>query len=314
VGGGAEVTGDVSATGNVTAGADLAVAGDATFDDDVTVTGDLRAGTTTLAALAVSGAATIGGVASVVGDVHLGQALTVGGDVTATGDLNGRNLNAGGSGTFGTLSVGGTTTIGAGGDAFLITRHVVGKRSGSDGPDGLWLNWNTGQTVHVGGGSPADLDVSHDVLVGNDLTASRNVVVNQHIGVRNANPVFEVDVTGTVCAMTFCNPSDARLKTGVTDLTDVLDRLADVHAVSFRPVDGEAGTVAGRRAGVIAQQMQRAFPELVVPMGRDDLLAVDYAGLAGVLVGAVNELRKAQKRLADRLDQADRRGGDDDDR
>jgi hypothetical protein len=63
---------------------------------------------------------------------------------------------------------------------------------------------------------------------------------------------------------------------------------------------------------VLAQQMARAFPELVVPMGTDDLLAVDYAGLAGVLVGAVNELRAANADLAHRLDELDRRGDADD--
>ncbi|MEV6304522.1 tail fiber domain-containing protein [Actinoplanes sp. NPDC051861] len=272
VSGGAEVTGDLSVTGNLTAGGDLAVAGDVTIDDDLVVTGDLRAATTTLAALKVSGSSTL------TGDVQAGGNLTVTGAVTAAGTSR-----------LERLAVRGTTTIGAGGDAFLVTRHVVGKQSGADGPDGLWLNWNTGQTVHVGGGSPADLEVSHDVFVGNRL------------GVRNPSPRFDVDVSGTVCAITFCNPSDLRLKTGVTGLTGVLDRLAEVEAVTFVPVEGEAGTVSGRRAGVVAQQIERSFPELVVPMGDSDLLAVDYAGLAGVLVGAVNELRAAVTALESRI-------------
>jgi cytoskeletal protein CcmA (bactofilin family) len=272
VGGGAEVTGDVSVTGNLSTGGDLAVAGDLTIDDDLVVTGDLRAATTTLTALTVSGSTAL------TGDVQAGGNLTV----TGTARLQ-------------TLAVRSTTTIGAGGDASLVTRHIVGKQSGADGPDGLWLNWNTGQTVHVGGASPADLEVSHDVFVGNRL------------GVKNPHPRFEVDVAGTVCAVTFCNPSDLRLKAGVTSLTGVLDRLADVQAVTFVPADGAAGTVSGRRAGVVAQQVQRTFPELVVPMGDSDLLAVDYAGLAGVLVGAVNELRAAVTVLQDRIGDCDER-------
>ena len=86
-----------------------------------------------------------------------------------------------------------------------------------------------------------------------------------------------------------------RLKAGVADVVDVLDRLADVRAVTFVPVGGEPGTER-RHAGVLAQDVVRAFPELVVPMGPDGLMAVDYAGLAGVLVGAVNELRGGQRR------------------
>ena len=48
---------------------------------------------------------------------------------------------------------------------------------------------------------------------------------------------------------------------------------------------------------MLAQDVVRVFPELVVPMGPDGLMAVDYAGLAGVLVGAVNELRAANAAL-----------------
>lgn len=290
VAGGAEVTGDVSATGNMTTGGDLAVAGDVTIDDDLAVSGDLRAATTTVAALTVSGNTVL------TGDVRLGSDLVIHGAVQTDGDLAVTGtVTASGTANLETLAVHGTTTIGAGGDAFLVTRHIAGKQSGADGPDGLWLNWNTGQTVHIGGASPADLEVSHDVFVGNRL------------GVKNPNPRFDVDVSGTVCAVTFCNPSDARLKTSVTGLTGVLDRLAEVQAVTFVPTQGEAGTMSGRRAGVVAQQMERAFPELVVPMGKNDLLAVDYAGLAGVLVGAVNELRAAITALENRLDDLDRR-------
>jgi len=80
----------------------------------------------------------------------------------------------------------------------------------------------------------------------------------------------------------------------------VLDRLADVRAVTFVRTDDEPAAER-RYAGVLAQDVVRVFPELVVPMGTDGLMAVDYAGLAGVLVGAVNELRAANAELASRV-------------
>jgi hypothetical protein len=49
-------------------------------------------------------------------------------------------------------------------------------------------------------------------------------------------------------------------------------------------------------------------------MGPDGLMAVDYAGLAGVLVGAVNELRTANAALASRVADLDRRESDHDSR
>lgn len=138
------------------------------------------------------------------------------------------------------------------------------------------------------------------------LRVTRDVFVDGRVGVRTTAPDFELQVNGTVCATTFCNPSDLRLKTDVTELTGVLDRLAGMDAVTFQPI----GAAPGRHAGVIAQQVVERFPELVVPMGDDGLLAVDYAGLAGVLVGAVNELRAANAALTSRLTELEERAGD----
>ncbi|MEV0825092.1 tail fiber domain-containing protein [Nonomuraea rubra] len=276
--GGVEVLGDLGATGNLTAGGDLAVAGDVTVDDDLDVAGDLRAATTTLAALTVSGSAALRGATQIDGDVQLGAGLT-----------------AAGPARLDRLAVLGNTTIGAGGDAVLITRHIRGKQSGADGPDGLFLNFDSGQTVHVGGGSPADLVVSH------------NAIIRGRVGVKTGSPGFDLHVSGTICATTFCNPSDLRLKTDIADLVGVLDRLASVRAVTFTPTGGEPGTAARRQAGVLAQEVVRGFPELVLPMGTGDLMAVDYAGLVGVLVGAVNELRTAHAALTLRLDALDER-------
>jgi hypothetical protein len=258
---GIETDGDLTIAGNVTAGGDLALAGSAAVDGDLTAAGDLRGASATL------------------------TTLTVGGSV----DL--------GSG----LAVHGSATVGAGGNAVLTTRHVDGKRADNDLPDGLFLNWGTGKTVHVGGGSPADLSVS------------RNVFVSGRVGVRKTNPAFEIDVAGTICATTFCNPSDLRLKSDVAELVDVLDRLADVRAVSFLPSRTDDQVPVRRHAGVVAQDVVESFPELVIPMGSDGLMAVDYAGLAGVLVGAVNELRSATARLSERVAALEHRRGQDGD-
>ena len=289
VSGATEVIGDVSTTGNLTAGGDLAVAGDAAMDADLHVTGDLRAASTALAALTVSGNVSVQGTTEVDGAVQLGSSLSVVGGVTA------------GQATVDQLGVHGNATIGQGGNGALTVRHINGKHFAGDTPDGLFLNWDNGQDVNVGGGSPADLNVS------------RNAIISGRVGVKTTTPGFDMHVNGTVCATVFCNPSDARLKAGVADVVDVLDRLADVRAVTFVRTGAEPGAER-RYAGVLAQDVVRAFPELVVPMGTDGLMAVDYAGLAGVLVGAVNELRAANAELASRVAGLDRRESDDDHR
>jgi hypothetical protein len=58
--------------------------------------------------------------------------------------------------------------VGWGNDGAVSTRHVRGKRSDSDAPDALFLNWQTGNDVHVGtvGGMTSDLHVSGRIFVG----------------------------------------------------------------------------------------------------------------------------------------------------
>jgi hypothetical protein len=74
-----------------------------------------------------------------------------------------------------------------------------------------------------------------------------------------------------------------------------------IRGVSWRwRDDAQVPELAGRggeaQAGVIAQEVQAVFPELVIE-GESGYLMVDYAGLAQVLVRAVDELRARTEEL-----------------
>ena len=127
-----------------------------------------------------------------------------------------------------------------------------------------------------------------------------------HVGIGTATPAFDLDVNGTVCARQFCNPSDLRLKQDVTPLGGVLDGLAGIRAVSYRQAATAARAQPAPQIGVLAQDVQAAFPELVLAIEPDGLLAVDYAGLAGVLLRAVQELLAVNDDLARRLGEVER--------
>jgi hypothetical protein len=96
-------------------------------------------------------------------------------------------------------------------------------------------------------------------------------------------------LSGDVFANSF-TPSDARLKTNITPSTDVLAKLEQLRGVAFAwngTVVPLTGHTPGRRdIGVIAQEVEAVFPELVTTWGEDGYKAVAYEKLSGPLGGA----------------------------
>ena len=107
-----------------------------------------------------------------------------------------------------------------------------------------------------------------DTTVSNDLTVSGDVVIS----------------------------SDARLKSNIVSLGSTLSKLLQI--------DGKSYEMKGKqKIGVLAQEIQEVFPELV---SEDDneMLAVNYQGLVPVLINAlkeqqdeINRLKEQEKRL-----------------
>ena len=110
---------------------------------------------------------------------------------------------------------------------------------------------------------------------------------------------------GTIQASTVALTSDIRLKTNIIPLTEVLEKLARLRGVSFEWNDEykALGRGTGRREiGVIAQDIEAVFPELVTTWGAG-YKAVDYSKLSGVLIEAIKELQtNTEAQLATRED------------
>jgi len=79
--------------------------------------------------------------------------------------------------------------------------------------------------------------------------------------------------------------SDKRLKHDIAPIRDVLAKFENLHGYSF-VMNGQKET----KYGVIAQEIEKVFPH-VVHERADGTKAVDYIGLIGPLVEAVNALR-----------------------
>jgi len=79
--------------------------------------------------------------------------------------------------------------------------------------------------------------------------------------------------------------SDARLKDNIQPLGSTLDKLHQIEAKTYSFKKDEDHTP---KIGVLAQEVQAVFPELVTE-GADGILSVNYQGLVPVLINAINE-------------------------
>lgn len=85
----------------------------------------------------------------------------------------------------------------------------------------------------------------------------------------------------------FYSPSDKRLKMNIVTLTNVLQKLDRIRGVHFEYIDKNKYS-GGPKIGVIAQELQKVYPDLVM-QGSDGFLKVDYMQLSGVLLQAIKE-------------------------
>ena len=97
--------------------------------------------------------------------------------------------------------------------------------------------------------------------------------------------------------------SDITLKNNIITITDPIGKLSNINGVSFEwKKDGKESI------GVIAQEVQEVFPQLVslVPNlsnGEGEHLTVNYSGLIGVLIESVKDLQSQVIDLKNQLEE-----------
>ncbi len=149
------------------------------------------------------------------------------------------------------------------------------------------------------------------VLDSSDLLSLHNAWGNITIGPKNVvigtmEPVegYKLTVQGKALAVNgIFEDSDARFKTNVAPVANVLDKLDDIRPVSFewnQLHESLSGPAEGRRVGLVAQEVEAVFPELVTASGPEGYRAINYGRLAAVLVEAVRELKAENDELKQR--------------
>ncbi len=91
------------------------------------------------------------------------------------------------------------------------------------------------------------------------------------------------------CNSTLLCSSDARLKSSIAPIPNALERVCSLRGVNFRWKD--PGRSQNLQMGVIGQEVEKVFPELVNTNPKDGMKEVSYLQLSGALIEAVKQLK-----------------------
>ena len=130
------------------------------------------------------------------------------------------------------------------------------------------------------------------------------------LGIGTSTPAYLLDVNGTIHYTALQASSDGRFKKNVQPIPNALDRLSYIRGVKFEwnefINDRRNGYELNKPTfGVIAQELEEVFPELITlwKLSDDctDARSVNYEKIIPILIEAVKELNDKNKLLESRL-------------
>ena len=112
------------------------------------------------------------------------------------------------------------------------------------------------------------------------------------IGKKSSTKLYFNPSTGRLSETTIVNSlSDEKLKKDISTIDDALDKVKQLRGVDYTWKQSEE-----KSKGVIAQELQEVFPELVSES--ESGLSVNYNGIIGVLIEAIKEQQKQIDKLS----------------
>ncbi len=134
---------------------------------------------------------------------------------------------------------------------------------------------------------------------------------NGNVGIGTASPAYPLDVNGAIRATNVAATSDERLKTNIRTLEHPIDDVQKLRGVRFSwKHDGKPSI------GVVAQEVERVYPELVLT-APDGIKSVEYDKLTAVLIesskalaGQNVVLQRENEELRARMERLERRFGE----
>jgi hypothetical protein len=120
-----------------------------------------------------------------------------------------------------------------------------------------------------------------------NLSDSPIYMSSTNVGINIASPTYMLEVNGDIyAAQNVIAYSDQSVKENVTTITNAVNKVMAMRGVTFTRNDQKDKERI--HAGVIAQEMEKAFPEVVFE-NENGTKAVAYANIVSVLIEAVKE-------------------------
>ena len=140
---------------------------------------------------------------------------------------------------------------------------------------------------------------------GNVPTERMRIADNGNIGVGTATPAYKLDVFGdinmnssnalrvggtSVCTISGCTAvSDESLKTDIEPLDNSLDKVMKIQGVEYNWIDKEKFG-SQHQIGLIAQDLEKIYPEAVKTDAKSGLKSVAYDHLIAPVIEAIKEM------------------------
>jgi len=218
------------------------------------------------------------GYQNVAGDVT--AARGTGGSATAMGKYNTASADATMALNRGTSATNqAATSMGLGTTADNVGMLAIGVNNLAG------LGWTTADQYFYADGEYNGLPAGVAFVIGNGDVDTSN-------GLAGANPsnafIVNYDGSATLSGDLTIN-SDARLKSNIISLGSTIAKLLMIDGKSYTMKSNESKS----KIGLLAQDVQKAFPELVKTANDSDkTLSVNYQGMIPVLINAIKEQQK----------------------
>jgi hypothetical protein len=168
--------------------------------------------------------------------------------------------------------------------------------------EGFSMTWNSisagginGQTEIISakglgnGGIDFFVGVADDVAATAGDLAVRIAGSTKNVGIGTDAPAYKLHVVGDIYASgNITAGSDIRFKTDIKTIENALSTVNNMRGVSYTTIATQAKSI-----GVIAQEVEKVLPEVVLTDDSDDKFkSVAYGNIIGLLIEAIKELNR----------------------